>query len=235
MSSLNSQPGCCMRSGRARSHVHVWETTGLGAGAGLPGEERAVRAHRGPSTLRQCRLLCQGKSQVGDLGNPSQGWILPKSLILGRGGDSLGALSWCRAWVQQLEEMALVSPPGSPPLRVPPQLHLQDREQCLADFREPEGRVPTCSWGQDASLVLTPMAYKTPLTGSRNSKKKTVRRRNWLNGISDSQRDLGKWANHTPKACPSSEILHPVLRVWTNQSSERSLVQKAEGNTRGLR
>ena len=73
--------------------------------------------------------------------------------------------------MQQLE-MALVSPPGSPPLWVPPQLHSQDNEQRLADFHEPEGIVPTCYWGQDASLVLTPMAYKTPLTGSRNSKKK---------------------------------------------------------------
>lgn len=195
MSSLNSQPGCCLRSGRARSHVRVWETAGLGRGAGCPVRSALPGSQWAQHPPPQCRLLCQGKSQVGGLGNPSQGWILPKSLILGRGGDSLGALSWCRAWVQQLE-MALVSPPGSPPLWVPPQLHSQDNEQRLADFREPEGRVPTCYWGQDASLVLTSMAYKTPLTGSRNSKKKKkpVRRRNWLNGISDSQRDLGKWA-----------------------------------------
>lgn len=70
--------------------MRVPETTGLGAGAGLPGGEHAARAHSWSSTLRHSVDYCQRKSQVGGLGNPSQGWKFPKSLILGKGRASLG-------------------------------------------------------------------------------------------------------------------------------------------------
>ena len=100
------------------SHLRVWETTGLGAGAGCRSGARCPGRTAGPAPSATASITVR-KSQVGGLGNPSQSWMLPKSLILGRGGDSLGALSWCGAWVQQLRRrpwshLLGAHPSGSP-------------------------------------------------------------------------------------------------------------------------
>ena len=76
-------PGAACTQAALGSQVRVPQTTGLGAG-GCPGSQ--LVQHPPP----RGRRLCQRKSQVGGLGSPSQGWKLPESAILGRGGASLG-------------------------------------------------------------------------------------------------------------------------------------------------